>query len=409
MGSWELAVGALAHRGTFPTDNCQLPAPRFHMKLFVGLGNPGEKYARHRHNVGFMAVERIAERHRFGPWKRKFQGLAADGEIAGEKVLLLKPDTYMNEFGRAVGDAARFLKIAEADVVAFHDELDLAPGQDQGQGRRRQCRPQWPALDHRPHRQRLRARAHRHRPSRRQGAGARLRAARLRQAPTRPGWSRCSMRSPTPPAGWRGRSGPLSDRCRPRLAASDREQAGQRHWASRERRARRQAARRPSRRRAHGQASIGPGRQPEEMDGRPAEAGRVALQGQLERDLLRPPALGDRAGLRIVALLQHRALARALAAQDDRHRARRPALLGVDVVAAAPGRPCPALPVVTDSISTLANPGRLPSSTRRQRSRLSVPSTTPYSTQTLAWSCTLPVRPGMRTTALIAKPCCSST
>jgi PTH1 family peptidyl-tRNA hydrolase len=98
------------------------------MKLFVGLGNPGAKYARNRHNVGFMAVERIAERHRFGPWKRKFQGLACDGEIGTEKVLLLKPDTYMNESGRAAGEAARFLKIAEGDVIAFHDELDLAPG-----------------------------------------------------------------------------------------------------------------------------------------------------------------------------------------------------------------------------------------------------------------------------------------
>jgi PTH1 family peptidyl-tRNA hydrolase len=98
------------------------------MKLFVGLGNPGEKYAGHRHNVGFMAVERIAERQRFGPWKRKFSGLAADGEIAGEKVMVLKPDTYMNESGRSVGEAARFLKIDIADVVAFHDELDLAPG-----------------------------------------------------------------------------------------------------------------------------------------------------------------------------------------------------------------------------------------------------------------------------------------
>lgn len=98
------------------------------MKLLVGLGNPGTKYARNRHNVGFMAVERIAEAHAFGPWKKKFQGYAADGEIAGEKVLLLKPDTYMNESGRAVGEAARFLKIAPADVVALHDELDLAPG-----------------------------------------------------------------------------------------------------------------------------------------------------------------------------------------------------------------------------------------------------------------------------------------
>lgn len=98
------------------------------MKLFVGLGNPGEKYARHRHNVGFMAVEHIAERHRFGPWKRKFSGTAADGEIAGEKVILLKPDTYMNESGRAVGEATRFLKIGIEDVVAFHDELDIAAG-----------------------------------------------------------------------------------------------------------------------------------------------------------------------------------------------------------------------------------------------------------------------------------------
>ncbi len=98
------------------------------MKLLVGLGNPGSKYARNRHNVGFMAVERIADKHGFGPWKRKFSGLAADGEIAGEKVLLLKPDTYMNESGRSVGEAARFLKIAEGEIVAFHDELDLAPG-----------------------------------------------------------------------------------------------------------------------------------------------------------------------------------------------------------------------------------------------------------------------------------------
>ena len=98
------------------------------MKLIVGLGNPGDKYARNRHNVGFMAVERMAARHRFGPWKRKFQGSAADGEIAGEKVLLLKPDTYMNESGRAVGEAARFLKVPLGDIIVIHDELDLAPG-----------------------------------------------------------------------------------------------------------------------------------------------------------------------------------------------------------------------------------------------------------------------------------------
>jgi PTH1 family peptidyl-tRNA hydrolase len=98
------------------------------MKLLVGLGNPGPKYARNRHNVGFMALERIAERHRFGPWKRKFAGLAADGEIAGEKVLALKPQTYMNESGRSVGEAARFLKVALADIIVIYDEIDLAPG-----------------------------------------------------------------------------------------------------------------------------------------------------------------------------------------------------------------------------------------------------------------------------------------
>jgi PTH1 family peptidyl-tRNA hydrolase len=97
------------------------------MKLLVGLGNPGAKYARNRHNIGFMAVDRIAARHGFGPWKKKFQGYAADGEIGGERVLLLKPDTYMNESGRAVGEAVRFLKIDVADIVVFYDELDLAP------------------------------------------------------------------------------------------------------------------------------------------------------------------------------------------------------------------------------------------------------------------------------------------
>jgi PTH1 family peptidyl-tRNA hydrolase len=97
------------------------------MKLFVGLGNPGSEYARNRHNVGFMAVDAIHEAHGFGPWKRKFQGAAADGEIAGEKVLLLKPQTYMNESGRSVGEAARFLKIPERDIVVFYDEIDLAP------------------------------------------------------------------------------------------------------------------------------------------------------------------------------------------------------------------------------------------------------------------------------------------
>ena len=98
------------------------------MKLFVGLGNPGAKYARNRHNVGFMALERIAEAHGAGPWRKRFQGQVADAIIGGEKVLLLKPETYMNESGRAVGEAARFLKVPVEDIVVLYDEIDLAPG-----------------------------------------------------------------------------------------------------------------------------------------------------------------------------------------------------------------------------------------------------------------------------------------
>jgi PTH1 family peptidyl-tRNA hydrolase len=98
------------------------------MLLFVGLGNPGEKYARNRHNIGFMAVDAIAARHGFTPWRRRFQGRASEGVVEGVKVVLLKPDTYMNDSGRAVGEAARFLKLGEAAVVVFHDELDLLPG-----------------------------------------------------------------------------------------------------------------------------------------------------------------------------------------------------------------------------------------------------------------------------------------
>jgi len=98
------------------------------MKLFVGLGNPGSEYARQRHNVGFMAVERIAERHGLGPWKKKFHGLACDGLIGGHRITLLRPQTYMNDSGRAVGEAQRYLKIAESEIYVFHDELDLAPG-----------------------------------------------------------------------------------------------------------------------------------------------------------------------------------------------------------------------------------------------------------------------------------------
>jgi PTH1 family peptidyl-tRNA hydrolase len=98
------------------------------MKLVVGLGNPGQKYARNRHNVGFMALERIAAEQGAQPWRRRFQGRATECTLGGERALLLLPDTYMNESGRAVGEAARFLKIAPGDVVVLHDELDLAPG-----------------------------------------------------------------------------------------------------------------------------------------------------------------------------------------------------------------------------------------------------------------------------------------
>lgn len=98
------------------------------MKLLVGLGNPGKDYARHRHNVGFMALERIAERHGLGPWKKRYHGLVAEGHIGGRRVMLLMPQTFMNESGRSVGEAQRYLKIPETDIYVIHDEIDLAPG-----------------------------------------------------------------------------------------------------------------------------------------------------------------------------------------------------------------------------------------------------------------------------------------
>jgi peptidyl-tRNA hydrolase, PTH1 family len=98
------------------------------MKLIVGLGNPGGQYARHRHNVGFLALDRIADRQRLGNWRKRFQGETAEGEIAGNRCILLKPLTFMNESGRAIGEAVRFLKIEPDDVIVLHDELDLVPG-----------------------------------------------------------------------------------------------------------------------------------------------------------------------------------------------------------------------------------------------------------------------------------------
>ncbi len=97
------------------------------MLLFVGLGNPGEKYSRNRHNIGFMVLDRIAADHGFGPWKSKFSGEIAEGRLGSEKVLLLKPTTYMNRSGQSVGEAMRFFKLDPADVTVFHDEIDLAP------------------------------------------------------------------------------------------------------------------------------------------------------------------------------------------------------------------------------------------------------------------------------------------
>ncbi|UWQ95192.1 aminoacyl-tRNA hydrolase [Rhodobacteraceae bacterium M385] len=97
------------------------------MQLWVGLGNPGAKYAGNRHNIGWMAVDRIAEDHGFAPWRGKFQGKVTEGVIGGEKVLLLKPETFMNLSGQSVGEAMRFYKLDSTDVTVWHDELDLAP------------------------------------------------------------------------------------------------------------------------------------------------------------------------------------------------------------------------------------------------------------------------------------------
>lgn len=96
------------------------------MLLFAGLGNPGAKYANNRHNVGFMAADAIARRHSFSPWSKKFQGLIAEGTLAGEKIILIKPQTFMNLSGQAVGEALRFYKLAPSALTVFYDEIDLA-------------------------------------------------------------------------------------------------------------------------------------------------------------------------------------------------------------------------------------------------------------------------------------------
>jgi PTH1 family peptidyl-tRNA hydrolase len=97
------------------------------MQLWVGLGNPGAQYALHRHNVGFMAADIIAEVHGFAPWSKKFRSLVSEGRVGRHRVLLLKPQTFMNDSGDAVQQAMRFYKLEMDDLTAFHDELDLAP------------------------------------------------------------------------------------------------------------------------------------------------------------------------------------------------------------------------------------------------------------------------------------------
>ena len=98
------------------------------MQLWVGLGNPGGKYARNRHNIGFMALDQIASDHGFAPFRAKFQGEISEGRLGSEKVLLLKPQTFMNLSGQSVGEAMRFYKLEPPDITVFHDEIDLAPG-----------------------------------------------------------------------------------------------------------------------------------------------------------------------------------------------------------------------------------------------------------------------------------------
>ena len=98
------------------------------MKLIVGLGNPGGKYARNRHNIGFMVLDEIAAQHGFPAWKSKHQGVVSEGRFGSTRAVLLKPETYMNKSGDSVGAAMRFYKLEPEDVIVFHDEIDLAPG-----------------------------------------------------------------------------------------------------------------------------------------------------------------------------------------------------------------------------------------------------------------------------------------
>src|SRR6202050_900839 len=111
------------------------------MLLLAGLGNPGARYIGNRHNIGFMAVQAIAKRHGIGPWRRRFQGVACEGPIGGERVLLLLPGTFMNESGRAVGEAAQFYKLPPETTTVFHDEIELPPGKARVKARGGVARP----------------------------------------------------------------------------------------------------------------------------------------------------------------------------------------------------------------------------------------------------------------------------
>ena len=125
------------------------------MLLIVGLGNPGRRYAGNRHNIGFMAVDEIHRRHRFSPWRARFEGETSEGELGGEKALLLKPATYMNESGRSVAQAMRFYKLAPADVVVDLRRARPAARQAPDEDRRRHRRPQGPEVDRGAYRQGL--------------------------------------------------------------------------------------------------------------------------------------------------------------------------------------------------------------------------------------------------------------
>ena len=146
------------------------------MLLFVGLGNPGARHAGNRHNIGFMVVDTIAKRHGIGPWRRRFQGVAAEGSIGAETRAAASPRDFHERIRPRGGGSRAFLQARASRDCRVPRRTRSAARQGAGQNRRRRCRAQRPALDLRPYRQRLPARAHRHRPSRRQGIGASLRA-----------------------------------------------------------------------------------------------------------------------------------------------------------------------------------------------------------------------------------------